>query len=77
MILGLVENMAYMNCPCCGNPIYPFGPTKLIEVADHYGIRPIASLPINPEIAKYVDNGKLEEADASSFDQVRIAVEEF
>ena len=76
-IVGLVENMAYMNCPCCGNPIYPFGPTKLIEVADHYNIRPIASLPINPELAKYVDNGKLEEADASSFDQVRKAVEEF
>ena len=76
-IVGLVENMAYMECPCCGNPIYPFGPTKLIEVAEHYDIKPIASLPINPNLAKFVDAGDIESIDVSSFDVVRNAVEDF
>ena len=76
-IVGLVENMAYMECPCCGNPLYPFGPSKLIEVADHYNIKPIASLPIKSDIAKYVDEGNIEDVDVKSFDVIRKAVEEF
>lgn len=52
--------MAYMNCECCNNPIYPFGPSKLAEVANEYNIRPLASLPIKPEITRLVDQGKIE-----------------
>lgn len=62
-IIGLVENMAYMNCPCCNNPLYPFGPSQLEKVSDEYGIRPLASLPINPEINKQIDEGKIESID--------------
>ncbi|UKI49855.1 MAG: Mrp/NBP35 family ATP-binding protein [Clostridium sp.] len=57
-LLGLVENMAYMICPCCNNPIYPFGPSKINEVAESFDMRPLASLAINPTLASYVDAGK-------------------
>jgi len=62
-VIGLVENMAYMECPCCKNPIYPFGPSKLDEVAKEYNIKPLASLPINPEYNKLIDQGKIEDID--------------
>lgn len=64
-IIGLVENMSYMNCPCCNEKIYPFGPSKLEEVAFHYDILPIQNLPINPENAKLVDEGKIEDIDTN------------
>lgn len=62
-IVGLVENMAYMECPCCNNPLYPFGASKLTEVSDEYNIRALASLPIKPEITKIIDQGKIETID--------------
>ena len=30
-VLGLVENMAYVECPHCGEKIYPYGPSRLEE----------------------------------------------
>ena len=60
-IIGLVENMAYMKCPCCNNPLYPFGPSKLEEVAEAYDIKPIQSFPIDPTLTTLVDKGEAEE----------------
>ncbi len=62
-VLGLVENMSYMKCPCCDNLLYPFGPSKLEEVASYYNIAPLAKLAINPDAAKLVDEGKVEDID--------------
>ena len=64
-VLGLVENMSYMECSCCNNKIYPFGESKLVEVADEYNILALGSMPINPEFAKLIDAGKAEEIDSS------------
>ncbi len=69
-IVGLIENMAYMNCPCCNNPVYPFGPSHLTEVAGDYGIQPLASLPINPDWNKQIDAGKIMEIDYPYLDKV-------
>ncbi len=65
-VLGLVENMSYMECPCCNNKVYPFGESKLDEVAKEYNILALGSMPINPEYAKMIDAGRAEEI-ASSF----------
>ncbi|MGM9970497.1 MAG: P-loop NTPase [Anaeroplasma sp.] len=64
-ILGLIENMSYMKCPCCDNLLFPFGPSRLKECADAYSINPLASLPINPEYAKLIDQGLVEDIDSS------------
>lgn len=69
-IFGLVENMSYMKCPCCNELLYPFGPSKLNEVAEFYGIKPLGSLPINPLNAKLVDEGKIEEIDTEIVDEI-------
>lgn len=62
-IVGLIENMSYMKCPCCNNLLYPFGESKLNEVAEFYNIKPLVSCPINPELAKHMDNGSVEECE--------------
>ena len=69
-VIGLIENMAYMKCPCCNNPLYPFGPSKLEDVSNEYNILPLASLPIEPEINKLIDEGKIEDIDYPYLEQM-------
>lgn len=64
-MLGLIENMSYMECPCCGEKLHPFGNSKLEEVAQTYGLTPLDQMPIDPDTANLVDQGLIEEADAS------------
>ena len=59
-IIGVVENMSYVECPDCGKKISVFGESHIDEVAKEYGIPVLAKLPINPEIAKAVDEGRVE-----------------
>lgn len=68
-LLGLVENMAYFTCPCCGNPTYPFGPSKLAEVANEYQLTALASLPIDIAISSSIDNGNVEDVDTENLDK--------
>lgn len=58
-VLGLVENMAYMTCPDCGKRLYPFGEGRTADVTKQYGLPMLAQLPIQPEIAKKCDEGRL------------------
>ena len=76
-IVGLVENMSYMNCPCCNEKVYPFGPSKLEEVAFSFDMLPLQSLPINPDYAKLVDLGKIESIDTSFIKPTVEAVKKF
>lgn len=69
-IVGVVENMAYIKCPCCENKIYPFGVSKIEDISQAYGLKPLASLPIDPLIATAVDNGKIEEFELSRVDSI-------
>ena len=64
-MVGLVENMAYMLCPCCNNPLYPYGPSKIEEVAADYNLKALASLPIDNRLTQLVDKGRIEEADVT------------
>ncbi len=59
-ILGIVENMSWFKCPDCGKKHYPFGKSKLDDVANEYGIDILTRLPIDPETAQLCDNGKVE-----------------
>ncbi len=59
-LLGLVENMAYATCPKCGEKIDVFGTGDLSKVAKRYQIPLLDELPIDPSLAKLVDEGKVE-----------------
>ena len=75
-ILGLVENMSYLECPDCGKKISVFGESHIDDVAKEYGIPVLAQIPIRPEIAKSVDEGTVEYVKADFLDQAVKAVEE-
>ena len=60
-ILGVIENMSYLECPDCGKHIDVFGKSKASEIAEQLGVPVLATLPINPEVAEAVDAGNIEE----------------
>ena len=62
-ILGIVENMSYLECPDCGKKISVFGESKLDEVAKELNIPVLAKHPIKSEIASLVDKGAVELAE--------------
>ena len=59
-ILGLVENMSYAVCPDCGKEIQVFGESHLDEVAARHGLAVLGRLPMDPALAKVVDQGVVE-----------------
>lgn len=63
-IVGVVENMSYVQCPDCGKKIDVFGSGKAEEIAAELGVPVLAKLPINPEVAKLVDAGNVHEVES-------------
>ena len=59
-ILGLVENMSYFKCPDCGKEHKIFGDSHIDEIAEKYGTRVLAKVPIDQALAKSVDTGTIE-----------------
>ena len=69
-IVGLVENMSYVACPDCGKKIYLFGEGKTDEAAKRHNLPVLAHMPIDPQLAKLVDEGKIEEMQSGALDGV-------
>ena len=67
-IIGLVENMSYLECPDCGKKISVFGESHIDEIAKKYNIPVLAKLPIDPKVAEHVDNGTIEYLENNWFD---------
>jgi Mrp family chromosome partitioning ATPase len=59
-VLGLVENMSYLKCPCCEKRISVFGESKAEKLSKKFGIENILRLPIDPSFASLVDDGAAE-----------------
>ena len=59
-VLGLVENMSYLECPDCGKKISVFGESHIDETAKECGTEVLAKLPINPKLAAGCDAGLIE-----------------
>jgi len=59
-VLGLVENMSYVICPKCGERIKVFGDKDAAGAAKKFGLALLDELPLDPAIAKLVDEGKIE-----------------
>lgn len=58
-ILGVVENMAYVKTPD-GQRLEVFGPSQGLKLVIAANAPLIASIPIDPEIAKDADSGEIE-----------------
>jgi Mrp family chromosome partitioning ATPase len=60
-VLGIVENMSYFICPNCNEKHYIFGSSHVEELASKFGIDTVSKIPIDPELAKLCDAGKIAE----------------
>lgn len=61
-ILGIIENMSYVECPDCKTKIYPFGKSKLEQVAAEYSLPILGRLPITFDLSELTDKGEIESA---------------
>ncbi|MDE6156052.1 MAG: Mrp/NBP35 family ATP-binding protein, partial [Eubacterium sp.] len=68
-VLGLVENMSYYICEDCGKRINIFGKSQIDETAKELSVPVLAKLPINPNINKLVDAGKIYNAECNELDE--------
>ena len=62
-MLGVVENMNGLKCPHCGEIIDLFMSNSGKAMAEKAGVDLLASLPIEPEVVKMADSGRLTELD--------------
>jgi len=59
-VLGVVENMSYLVLPETGKKLEVFGRSKGEEMAKASGAPLLGTLPIDPELARLCDEGKIE-----------------
>ena len=67
-VIGVVENMSYFECPDNGKRYNIFGESHIDEIAAEHGIKVLAKLPIDPNTAKLVDEGRAAELDVTPMD---------
>ena len=58
-VLGIVENMSYIECPDCGKQISVFGSLDA-DASAGTGLPVLGKMPINPSLTQLVDNGQIE-----------------
>lgn len=59
-ILGIVENMSWLECPDCGKKIALYGESHVAEIAQTYHLPVLAQIPIQPQLARQCDLGVVE-----------------
>lgn len=74
-ILGVVENMSYLECPDCKKHIHVFGESHVEQAAQENGLKVLAQIPIDPKIAQMVDGGRVEYIEMPWFEKAAEAVE--
>ncbi|MDL2324748.1 Mrp/NBP35 family ATP-binding protein [Ruminococcaceae bacterium OttesenSCG-928-A16] len=75
-VLGLVENMSYLQCPDCERRIEPFGKSHAKEIAGEFGVPLLAQIPIDPALANAADHGVIELFEGDWMDHATDVVEE-
>lgn len=74
-MVGVVENMAYIKCPKCDEKIRIYGDESSKEKIEKNGVKVLAELPIDPELAKKVDKGEIEDYQCDALNELISALE--
>ena len=75
-VIGLVENMSYVQCPDCGKKIAVFGESHVDAIARQYGIPHTAALPIDRKLAASADKGMIELTNGDWLDEIATAIDQ-
>lgn len=76
-ILGIVENMSYVECPDCGKKIFVFGKSHLDEVAQKYNLNILGQVPLDSQLTQLSDMGMIENYSADWLDDFHHKIAEF
>ena len=76
-IVGVVENMSYLNCPDCGKEIPLFGQGKTQAAAEAHSLKLLARMPIDPKLAELADAGRIEDFQGQWLTPVADVLEKF
>lgn len=60
-VRGVIENMAYINCPGCDMKIKVFSKKSSEEHAEYLGLNLLGELPMNLDLTEALENGVAEE----------------
>ena len=74
-VIGIVENMSYVECPGCKERIEVFGKSHVDEVAAQYNLPVLGKIPMTPEIAAASDAGDIENLEGDWLDGAVSAIE--
>ncbi len=66
-VVGLVENLAYVQVPERKDPYYVFGPLKGQASADEFKVPYWGAVPIDPAVAEACDRGQIHSIDSPQF----------
>jgi Mrp family chromosome partitioning ATPase len=69
-VLGIVENMSYVACPDCGKKMEVFGASQVKALAKEYIIPATAQMPLDPNITKLVNDGRIEDYETDALADV-------
>ena len=69
-VLGLIENMSYIECPDCGKEIKVFGDSHIEEISEKFNIPVLGKLPIDPKLTQACDAGLIEDVENIYLDGV-------
>jgi ATP-binding protein involved in chromosome partitioning len=56
-VAGVVENMSFLECPCCGERTYPFGQGGGAALADELGVPLLGQVPLDAPLREAADAG--------------------
>lgn len=74
-ILGLVENMSYVECPKCVEKIYIYGQSHVDVIAKQFGLSVLGKIPLREDISQLVDKGEVEDIDLNNLDDAITKIE--
>ena len=70
-VLGIVENYSYVRCPDCGKAIMVFGQSHIDDIAADLAIPVVGRIPIDPELAAMVEEGRFAEVENTYLEQAK------
>lgn len=76
-IIGMVENMSYVECPHCDEKIRIFGEGKTRKTAEEYSLDLIAEIPMKKDFANLCDRGLIELFEGDYMEGAANAIEKF
>ena len=74
-ILGIIENMSWIDCPDCGKKLYPFGASQLESFAKEHDLEILGRLPITEHYRELADHGQMESVSLLTYEEILRAVE--